>query len=162
MRRRSLICSILTFSLGARMAHAQQSLADQVKAKAELAVKQFQAPAGGNLNYTEASLKSIESLLNEASQYHQKMNEKDRNALVELMGCYVLQVAHVEFSGKYAWYQDLPLLVVGEPVFHVALFPFGKVRGRLSGDKGDNIPFFYQGFAQRARARKAGTHALYV
>jgi hypothetical protein len=144
------------------MAHAQQSVAEQVKAKAELAVKQFQGPAGGTLNYTEASLERIEALLNEASHYHNQMNERDRSALIELMGCYVLQVAQVEFSGEFLWHQDLPILVVGEPVFHVALFPFAKVRGRLSGDKGDNIPFFYQGFAQRARTREPGTRALYI
>ena len=37
-----------------------------------------------------------------------------------------------------------------------------KVRGRLSGDKGDNIPFFYAGFSDRARTAEKGINALYM
>jgi hypothetical protein len=39
---------------------------------------------------------------------------------------------------------------------------FDKVRGRLSGDLGDNIPFFYEGFSERVRNATPGTSALYV
>jgi hypothetical protein len=52
--------------------------------------------------------------------------------------------------------------VVGEPKFHVALLAFDKVRGRLGGDKADNIPFFYEGFSQRVVAASPGTHATYL
>ena len=54
------------------------------------------------------------------------------------------------------------MLVVGEPKFHVALMAFDKVRGRLAGDKGDNIPFFYEGFAARVKSAVPGTKVLYV
>jgi hypothetical protein len=37
-----------------------------------------------------------------------------------------------------------------------------KVRGRLSGDAADNIPFFYSGFAERVRRAEPGTNAQYV
>jgi hypothetical protein len=48
------------------------------------------------------------------------------------------------------------------PQFHVAIITFDKVRGRLGGDKADNIQFFYQGFSERVRSAKPGTKALYV
>jgi hypothetical protein len=54
------------------------------------------------------------------------------------------------------------VLIVGEPLFHVAMITFDKVRGRLSGDASDNIPFFYDGFAERARKAEPGMRAFYV
>lgn len=44
----------------------------------------------------------------------------------------------------------------------VAIIAWDKVRGRVGGDEGDNIPFFYPGFADRARKAKPGDDALYV
>jgi hypothetical protein len=37
-----------------------------------------------------------------------------------------------------------------------------KVRGRVGGDEADNIPFFYAGFAERARKAVPGDDALYL
>jgi hypothetical protein len=50
---------------------------------------------------------------------------------------------------------------VGEPDFHVALMTWDKVKGRLRGDAADSIPFFYDGFAERARQAEPGVRALY-
>jgi len=58
--------------------------------------------------------------------------------------------------------RDQPVLVVGEPAFHVAIITFDRVRERLSGDKSCNMHFFYEGFAERVRAAVPGTKALYV
>ena len=55
-----------------------------------------------------------------------------------------------------------PVLVVGEPMFCIALYPFAKVRGRLGGDVSDNIPFYYAGFRQRVDNGLPGDDALYV
>ena len=52
--------------------------------------------------------------------------------------------------------------MVGEPAFRVALLAWDRVRGRLSGDAAANIPFFYAGFAERARRAEPGADALYV
>ena len=49
-----------------------------------------------------------------------------------------------------------------EPAYHVAFMTWDKVRGRLGGDLADNLPFFYDGFAERARQAAPGTRALYV
>jgi len=59
-------------------------------------------------------------------------------------------------------YGARPVLIVGEPEFRVAMIAWDKVRGRLSGDKADNIPFFYAGFAERVRGAQPGDDALYV
>src|SRR5262249_566979 len=48
------------------------------------------------------------------------------------------------------------VLVVGEPSFHVALLSCPRVALRLKGDPADNIPFFYDGFAKRAKAGRPG------
>ncbi|MGI5152875.1 hypothetical protein ACQEVC_41925 [Plantactinospora sp. CA-294935] len=37
-----------------------------------------------------------------------------------------------------------------------------RVAGRLSGDEADNLPFFYPGFAQRARGSAEGEAVRYV
>jgi hypothetical protein len=73
-------------------------------------------------------------------------------------------VGRREFGGRYLWHdeRDQPVLVVGEPNFRVAMIAWDKVRGRVGGDAGENIPFFYAGFAERARQAKAGDDALYV
>ncbi|GAA5172938.1 hypothetical protein GCM10025770_39710 [Viridibacterium curvum] len=106
----------------------------------------------------------IEEILDEASQYKDQLSKKDQDALVELIGSYILEVAHRKHGGKYLWHEkeNQPVLVIGEPKFHVAIITFNKVRGRMSGDKGDNIPFFYEGFAERVKSATPGTKALYV
>ena len=62
------------------------------------------------------------------------------------------------------WHEphDQPVLVVGEPAFHVALMTWNKVRGRLGGDAADNLPFFYDGFAATARQAVPGRRVIYV
>jgi hypothetical protein len=135
---------------------------NQIQANAASAVEQLQARAGGKLDYSPASLAVVEEMLAEAAA--QSLSQASREALIELLGCYILEVGLREHGGKYAWFEDRkqPVLVVGEPTFHVAMITFDKVRSRLSGDVGDNIPFFYQGFADRVREAKPGTNALYV
>jgi hypothetical protein len=103
-------------------------------------------------------------MLAEAVEYADQMDQESVDALVQLMGSYILQVAYMEHGGVFYWHdaEDQPVFVVGEPAFRVALLAFSKVRGRLSGDEGDNIPFFYSGFSERARSATPGTNALYM
>ena len=42
------------------------------------------------------------------------------------------------------------------------MITWDKVRGRLGGDEADNLPFFYDGFAERVRRAAPGIRALYV
>jgi hypothetical protein len=137
-------------------------MTNQIQANAASAVEQLQRRAGDRLDYSAASLQAVEEMLAEAST--QVLSAASRDALVELLGCYILEVGMRTHGGRYAWYEDRkqPVLVVGEPNFHVAIITFDKVRGRLSGNRGDNIPFFYEGFAERVRTAKPGTDAMYV
>lgn len=139
-------------------------LAAQVREKAALAVSQFQARAGGRLDYSEQSLSIVEEMLAEASPYAKGMPPADVKALVELMGSYILEVGRRQHGGTYQWHEarSQPVLVVGPPKFSVAMMTFDKVRGRLSGDPADNIVFFYEGFSARAKTASPGTNALYV
>lgn len=139
-------------------------LAAQVKEKAALAVSQFQKRAAGRLDYSEQSLAVVEDMLAEASRYTREMPPSDVKALVELMGSYILEVAHRRHGGTFQWHdaRAQPLLVVGLPRYSVAIMTFDKVRSRLAGDPADNIVFFYQGFSERAKTAQPGTRALYA
>ena len=165
MNLRSIITSLLcAIGISAQAATPQPSLAEEVSAKAALAVSQLQKRAGGKLDYSVKSLVMIEEILEETSQYKDQLSKKDKDALVELIGSYILEVAHRIHGGKYLWHdkENQPVLIIGEPKYHVAIITFNKVRGRISGDKADNIPFFYEGFAARIKSATPGTKALYV
>jgi len=73
-------------------------------------------------------------------------------------------VGRRQFGGRYFWHDqyDAPILVVGEPSFHVALVSWPRVALRLKGDPADNIPFFYDGFAKRAKAGRPGDRAIFI
>jgi translation elongation factor EF-G len=135
----------------------------QVKEKAASAVAQFQQRAGGRLDYSESSLATVEEMLKEAARYKAQLSPNDCLALEELFGAYILDVAYRTYGGSYYWDKQnhQPVLVVGEPSYHVSLMTFGKVRGRLGGDEADQIVFFYEGFAARVRSATSGTKALY-
>lgn len=142
----------------------EQALEDQIHEKAALTVKQLQERARGTLDYSVASLEMIEEILDEASHYRAELQPDDIETLVSLVGSYILEVGYRQNGGSFAWNteRNQPVLVVGEPRFHVAMMTFDKVKGRLSGDKSDNIPFFYQGFLMHIKMAKHGTRVLVV
>jgi hypothetical protein len=115
-------------------------------------------------DFSEQSVAVIEETLEEASRYFPDLPEDQARQLVQCFGCYLLEVARHQFGGSYLWHEqrDQPVLVVGEPKFHVAIITWDKVRARLRGDKADNVSFFFDGFAQRVRRAEPGLRALYV
>jgi hypothetical protein len=119
---------------------------------------------GGELDYTEMSLSVVEDMLAEAAQYSEELEAGELTGLVQRFGSYMLEVGRREFGGRYLWSdeREQPVLVVGEPNFRIAIMAWDKVRGRVGGDEADNIPFFYSGFAERARNAVPGDDALYV
>ena len=139
-------------------------LVDRIARAAENAVATCDARDSGQLDYSEASLAVVEEMLAEAGQWLSEMTPEQVTTLVQDLGCYVLEVGRREFGGRYQWHEgrDQPVLVVGEPSFRVAIITWDKVRGRINGDTGDNIPFFYAGFAGRARQAVPSTDVLYV
>ncbi len=139
-------------------------LAVQVADKAKRTVDQLRDRSNDSLDYSEASLSMVDEMLAEASDFFADMPDEQIEALVNMLGCYVLEVGRREFGGQYYWHdgRDLPVLVVGEPQYKIAMATFDKIHGRLSGDESDDIPFFYQGFASRARNAEPGIDVLYI
>ncbi|MBY0461391.1 MAG: hypothetical protein K2V38_29085 [Gemmataceae bacterium] len=138
-------------------------IAEEIARAAESAVSLCRTMTG-ELDYSEGSLAVVEEFLAEAAGFVTELDSDQVVGLIQDFGCYILEVGRREFGGVYQWHgdRDQPVLVVGAPAFRVAMLAWDKVRGRLGGDKGDNIPFFYAGFAERARLAEPGTDALYV
>lgn len=139
-------------------------LTKDIAGTAAVAVRMAEARGETVLDFSEASLQSVEEMLAEAAEFVEEIPEEDFATLVQNFGCYLMEVGRKEFGGRYYWLRERnqPVLVVGEPDYRVAMLGWEKVRGRLSGDEGDNIPFFYAGFAKRSREATSGDDVLYV
>jgi hypothetical protein len=136
-------------------------LPDDIAEAAKRAVQMAADRGGGLLDYSEASLTLVEELVAEAAGYD--LLKDQQQGLAEDFGCYILEVARRTYGGRYLWYQDRePVLMVGDQESHVAIATWGKVQGRLSGDEADNIPYFYEGFAERVKAGPPGKPVLYI
>ena len=123
-----------------------------------------QRGTGAVLDFSRGSLTIVEEMTEEAARWISTLPPDQLTNLVQNIGCYLLEVGRREFGGHYLWHEprDQPVLVVGEPAYHVALMTWDKVRARVSGDRADDLLFFYDGFAERARQAVPGTRALYV
>jgi len=137
---------------------------DEVLATAERAVAVLQDRAGGRLDWSIASLQAVDEMLVEVSDYVADLDEAVVTSLVQQLGCYVLEVGRRAYGGTYFWHQEgeQPILVVGEPAAHVALMAWSKVTGRITGDEGDDIVFFFDGFAARAATPEPGSNVLFL
>ena len=123
-----------------------------------------QRGTGAVLDFSQASLTVVEEMSDESAPWNSTLPPDQLTTLVQAIGCYLLEIGRREFGGQYLWHDvhDQPVLVVGEPTYHVALMTWDKVRGRLGGDRADNLPFFYDGFAEQARRAVPGSRVLYV
>lgn len=136
----------------------------EVLASAESAVASLQAQSGGRLDYSVASLGAVDDLLLEVCAYVRDLDEDVVTDLAQQLGCYVLEVGRRTFGGEYFWHEEgeQPVLVVGEPAAHIAMMAWSKVIGRMTGDVGDDIVFFFSGFAEAAAAPQPGASVLFV
>jgi hypothetical protein len=143
---------------------AMNAILDEVTASADRAVAALQARAGGRLDFSVASLAAVDEMLVEASAYVADLDEAVVTGLVQQLGCYVLEVGRRAFGGEYFWHEEgeQPILVVGEPEAHVALMTWSKVVGRLTGDAGDDIVFFFDGFVAKAAHPEPGSNVLFL
>ena len=137
---------------------------EEVATAAERAVTSLQARAGGRLDYSIASLAAVDEILVEISGYVADLDEAVVTGLVQQLGCYVLEVARRAYGGEYFWHDEgeQPILVAGGPEAHVALMAWSRVVGRLTGDVGDDIVFFFDGFAGKAAKPEPGTDVLFL
>ena len=110
------------------------------------------------LDYSVQSLEVVENALEEASDFYEEMDEKQKQSLIHSAGSYVFEVARKNFGGKYFWYEQLnqPILVTGQPEFEVSILAFEKVKGRLENGKEDNIPFYFAGYLERVKNKQSG------
>ncbi len=140
------------------------AIAQEVTTAAERAVTSLQARAGGRLDWSVASLAAVDEMLEEVSGYVADLDEAVVTGLVQQVGSYVLEVGRRAFGGEYFWHEEgeQPILVVGEPESHIALMTWSKVVGRLTGDVGDDIVYFFNGFAQKAAHPEAGANVLFL
>jgi hypothetical protein len=137
---------------------------EQIARSAAEAVAFCESRDGFKMDYSESSLAIVEDMLAEVAAFAAEITPDQLTALTQDFGNYVLEVGRREFGGRYVWHteRDQPVLVVGEPAYRVAIMAWDKVRGRLTGEVADNIPFHYAGFAERARRASPGTDVLFV
>jgi hypothetical protein len=140
------------------------AIQQEVISAAERAIVSLQPRAGGRLDYSIASLEAVDEMLVEVSGYVADLDETVVTGLVQQLGCYVLEVGRRAFGGEYFWHDEgeQPILVVGAPAAHVAIMTWSKVVGRLTGDVGDDIAFFFNGFAEKAAAPEPGANVLFI
>lgn len=140
------------------------AILEEVTTAAERAVTSLQARASGRLDFSVASLAAVDEMLAEVSTYVADLDEAVVTGLVQQLGCYVLEVGRRAYGGEYFWHDEgeQPILVVGEPVAHIALMSWSKVVGRLTGDVGDDIVFFFNGFAEKAAAPEPGANLMFL
>lgn len=125
----------------------------------------FMGPdVGRQLDLSENSLILVEDILTDLVGRFGAYDVDQRQRIVELFGCYILEVGRSAFGGSYVWHPDqkAPILIIGDIDKHVGMLTWPKVAGRLTGDVGDNIPFFYEGFAERAKGPAPDASVLYV
>ncbi len=110
------------------------------------------------LDYSVKSLEVVENALDEASDFYDEMNDKQKENLIKTVGSYVFEVGRKNFGGKYFWYDKLnqPILVTGQPNFEVSILAFDKVKGRLENGIEDNIPFYFAGYVERVKNKESG------
>ncbi|HEY6160810.1 MAG TPA: hypothetical protein VI112_06290 [Bacteroidia bacterium] len=116
------------------------------------------------LDYSVNSLEVVDALLEDASDVFEDLEEHVQKKLVTLFGCYIFEVARSNFGGSYFWYDklDQPILVTGLPDFEISITAFEKVKGRLVNGAEDNIPFYFEGYADRVKKAKKGEKAYIV
>jgi hypothetical protein len=109
------------------------------------------------LDYSIDSLKVLDEALDEASDFYDDMTEAMQKNLIKTAGSYIFEVARTNFGGSYFWYDQLdqPILVTGQPEFEMSLLAFEKVKGRLENGAEDNIPFFFEGFANGVKEKQS-------
>ncbi|MCE3259898.1 MAG: hypothetical protein K0S12_1539 [Bacteroidetes bacterium] len=135
----------------------------QLMAEAQQCVEQFGARFKG-LDYSVESLKVVDAILDEAAGFQNNMEEAQVRGVIQRTGSYIFEVARKNYGGKYYWYEKMeqPILVTGQPQFEISLLAFEKVKGRLEKGSEDNIPFFFEGYAERVRNAKKGDVAMII
>lgn len=146
------------------MATAKNELYEEIQAWAQNAI--FNSPTWSinQLDYSEKSISVVEMVLNEMAEKSLLLTEEQTIMITQEYGCYLLLTAHKLYGGEFFWSSEYeqPMLIVGEPDASIVLLTWHKVKGRLLGDKLDNVAYFIDEFAKAAFAPEAGKQLLYI
>lgn len=137
---------------------------NSIQEEAENCVSRFSKRYDDGLDYSINSLELIDEILDDASDYAEEMAEGQLIWLQTAVGAYILEVARRKYGGQYYWYKKLEqvILVTGQPNFEISILTAEKVMARLKNGTEDNIPFFFQGYAERVESAKPGDKAIYI
>lgn len=105
------------------------------------------------LDFSVKSIEILDLLLDEAADFLEGENLEN---FVPVAGCYLFEVARRNFGGTYYWneQQNQPILVTGEPEYHVAIMTFEKVKDRMVNGEEDNLPYYFQGYVEAVERGK--------
>lgn len=146
------------------MATSKNELYEEVQAWAQNAI--FNSPTWSinQLDYSEKSITVVEMILSEMAEKSLLLSEEKITMITQEYGCYVLFTAHKLYGGELYWSgeHEQPMLIIGEPSASIVLLTWQKVKGRLLGDKLDNIAYFVEEFAKEAATPEAGKQVLYI
>ena len=138
-------------------------LQDDIVSTADSFTKNFSDR--GNFDYSFESLKAVDELLEEMSDFVIDEEETMYN-ICTMIGSYVFEVARRNCGGEYFWIpeEEQPILETGSPDFAVSIKAWEKVRGRIENGEEDNIPFYIAGFKEHVEQGKKqkGYRALIV
>ena len=143
---------------------AQLAFINDATANAERIVGSFNDKYDGAFDYSEKSLEALDELLDNFSDFADQMDDGMKEDLIAQAGSYIFEVARRNYGGRYFWLdgKNEPVLVTGLPSFEIGLVAFDKVRMRIDNGPEDNIPFFFQGYAERVKQAKPGDKAMIV
>ena len=69
---------------------------------AENCISHFKERFGNKLDFSEHSLKLIDNILDEAGEFIEDMTEGKKRWIIEIVGCYILEVARNNYGGQYS------------------------------------------------------------
>lgn len=136
----------------------------QMSNAANACIEHFDKRYGGGLDYSESSLKLVDQILEDASDFFPEMEENQQKWIINSVGSYIFEVARKNYGGRYFWFdqREQPIFVTGQPEFEISIVVFDKVQGRLVNGKEDNIPYFFEGYSERVKKAKPGDRATIV
>jgi len=134
----------------------QQKLALEIYTNAQKYIEDFDVE--GQLNYSENSLLNVDWFVDDQYQFGDPLNAEYNNEIIELVGSYVLEVARRIYGGNYSGNEEKtePILITSQPEFEISLSIYDKVRTRLETEHSENIIYYFNLFAEKVKAAKAG------
>ncbi|WP_392562831.1 hypothetical protein RHO12_04960 [Orbus sturtevantii] len=145
------------------MATYKNELYQEIQAWAQNAI--FNSPTWSinQLDYSEKSISVVEMILSEMAEQSLMLSEEQIIMATQEYGCYLLLTAYKLYGGEFFWNSEYeqPMLIIGEPQACIVLVTWHKVKGRLIGDKADNIAYFIEQFAKDALNPEPGKNVIY-